>query len=190
MITTVAGYYGGASSPGYNLQHDIEIVEVGYSEPITADEARTYLRIEDLAIEDDMIDTMITAARQAFEQAAQISLIEKTVTLWFSNPEGMYPIPVGPVQSIEHLYDEEDNEINSDEYEIIGNQYPKLKSPLQNFMKLEYTVGMTSVPSEIKQALLDQVYFLYEDRGNDGDKPLCEKVQKVVQKWSKYGFVA
>lgn len=190
MSVTIAGYYGGNTTPGYNLQHDIEITEVGYTEPVTLAEARAFCKLEEIETEDDLLTEMITAARQGFEKAAQISIIEKSVVLWFSNPEGMYPLPAGPVQTFDALYDYQDEEIVAADYELIGSMYPKLKSPVQCFMKAEYTVGMTAVPKDIKQAILEQIYFLYEERGNEGDKPLCDKAWMVAQRWNRYGFVA
>lgn len=189
-MITVNGFVGDQWQPGYNLEISYDLVEAGYSEPVTVAEANEFCRLNSNEQQDILIERLIISARQAFEKAAgRISVVPKTCTLWFSNPEGMYPIPFGPVVSIQSLYNNQSIEITTDQYLLIGDQYPKLKSPNQCEMKMNYTVGMTVPPEDIKTAILDQVAFSFFNRGSDGDS-LCEKAWKVAQRWNRYGFTA
>lgn len=186
----IAGWPGNfEETPGYNQQIDYEMVEVYYSEPITREQVKEYLRLRDTEDQDDLIDAIIVAARQGFEKASGLSLVPKAITLFFSNPEGMYPIPFGPLVHFDALYDNQGTAIAADNYTLIGARFPKLQSPLQCHMKAEYTVGFTTVPDDIKQALKDQCEFLFENRGTDSDTPaLCPKAWVVAQRWSRTGF--
>ncbi len=192
-MITIAGWLGPyGDEPGYNNEISYDLVEAGYSEPVTLAEANDYLRLNSNEVQDALVERLIVAARQAFEKAAgRISVVPKTATLWFSNPEGMYPIPFGPVQSVQGLFDSGGTEIVADNYQLIGNEFPKLRSPNQCAMKMEYTVGMYMPPEDIKTAILDQVKFTFENRGTDSDTPaLCKKAWAVAQRWNRYGFTA
>ncbi len=53
-------------------------------EPVTLAEAKLYCRVTTSA-EDTLINLMITQAREAIEVATGLSLISKTIVVWFTN---------------------------------------------------------------------------------------------------------
>jgi hypothetical protein len=45
---------------------------------------------------------------------------------------------------------------------------------------------MTTVPKELKIAILDQINYGYENRGMDvDDMGVCEKTWRVCQRWTR-----
>lgn len=188
MGVTINNYVGNGCNYGYNLIHSSEITEVGYTEPVELEDAKEYLRLLGIDSQDDIVESMIIAARQAFEKAAGISLIEKSVTIYFSNNEGRIPIPFGPIvlDSFE-LFDEDDDALD---FTVIGNEYPLLKTPIRGDMKATYEAGMTTVPEDIKTAIKAQLAYIYENRGTDAETGLCNQMIMAAQRWNKYGFVA
>lgn len=192
MAVRIAGYVGTAGQyPGYNILHSSELTELGYEEPVSLDEANEYLRLLGIETQDSLVEAMIIAARSAFENSTGLSLVSKTVEIWFSNCEGMYRLPFGPLdpESFE-LFDEDEVEITSDDYKLIGSEYPLLKEPVQGFLHATYNAGMSSVPEAIKNAIKAQINYLWENRGSDAEVGLCLQMQMEAQRWNRYGFMS
>lgn len=190
-MVRIAGFTGLAGQyPGYNILHSSEVTEVGYTEPVTLQELKDYFRLLGVEDQDDLTEAMGIAARQAFENSTGLSLVEKSVTIWFSNCEGMYRLPFAPIQGDFELFDEDDVEITSDDYKLIGNEYPLLKEPLEANLKATYTAGMTIVPEAIKNAIKAQAYYLWENRGSEAETGLCNQMQMEAQRWNRYGFMS
>ncbi len=61
--------------------------------------------------EDTLITLMITQAREAIEVATGLSLISKTIVVWFTNWDGSFNLPFGPVNSFTSLIDQNGNTI-------------------------------------------------------------------------------
>ncbi len=45
--------------------------------------------------------------------------------------------------------------------------------------------GSTTIPKDLKLAILDQISYDYENRGLDGDSGICEKTWKACQRWTR-----
>ena len=170
----------------YNFIIDYTQADLGtITEPVTVAEAKQYCRVSN-NVEYDLFAELITQSRQAVEKAANISITPKTVTLWFTNLAGNFQLPFGPMTSFTSLTDENGNVVPSGVYKLIGGQYPNLNWPLYANMTAVYTTGMTSVPKEIKIAILDQINYGYENRGMDvDDMGICEKTWRVCQRWTR-----
>ena len=170
----------------YNYIIDYTQVDLGtITEPVTVAEAKQYCRVDN-SVEDDLFEELITQSRQAVEKAANISITPKTVTLWFTNLAGGYELPFGPVTSFTSLTDQNGNVVPSGVYKLIGGPNPSLAWPLYANMTAVYTTGMTSVPKELKIAILDQINYGYENRGMDvDDMGICEKTWRVCQRWTR-----
>ena len=154
------------------------------TEPVTVSEAKLYCRVTNTA-DDDQIEIMITQAREAVEVGTGLSLIPKTAIVWFTNFDGNFNLPYGPVNSFTSLIDENNNTIDAADYTLVGGKFPMLTRPLWRNLKATYTVGYTTIPNDLKIAILDQVSYDYENRGLDSDTGICEKTWKACQRWTR-----
>jgi len=174
------------------LDQDIQEAYVG-QEPVTLDDAKRHLRV-DFDDDDLYISALITASRQAIEKFCSISLVAKTVTLTvqadeqqksvFSQPFqvreqfNQFELPYGPVRSVSSVTSIDTDgmtilvcSLNSD-YFLIGKSFQTIKIS-NNFSNniLVYTVGYgpdagaTPVPPQLWLAILNELAYRYESRG-------------------------
>lgn len=171
-----------------NYINDFSAVPVApIVEPVTLSEAKLYCRVTTSA-EDTLITLMITQAREAIEVATGLSLIPKDITTYFNNVSGNFDIPFGPVDSVTfQLFDMEQDalEIEGTDLQLIGDEFPKLSYPRYPNLKATYEAGYTTIPKDLKLAILDQISYDYENRGLDGDSGICEKSWKACQRWTR-----
>ena len=163
----------------YQFSNNAPVVE-----PVTLAEAKLYCRVTTNA-DDALIETMITQAREAIEAATNLSLIPREVIVWFNNAGANFELPFGPVTYFLSLYGSDEQEIASNDYKIVGGNYPKVKFPAQEDMKAVYNAGFDCIPKDLKIAILDQVSYDYENRGLDANTGICEKTWRACQRWSK-----
>ena len=170
----------------YNFIIDYTQEDLGeITEPVTIEEAKQYCRVSN-SVEDDLFAELITQSREAIEKATGLSITPKTITLWFTNAAGNYQLPFGPMTDFISLTDQNGNVVDEGVYKLIGGQFPNLQYPNYVNMTAVYETGMTSVPKEIKIAMLDQINYGYENRGMDvNDMGICEKTWRVCQRWTR-----
>lgn len=155
-------------------------------EPVTVAEAKAYCRVS-TSTEDTLFSLLITQAREAIEMATGLNLVPKAMVVYFNNLGGNFELPFGPVTASFRLYDMEQDalEIEAADYQLIGYDFPKLAYPKYVNLKATYTSGYTSVPADLKVAILDQVSYDYENRGLDADTGICNKTWKACQRWTR-----
>lgn len=163
----------------YNNLIDHEAVIVTDSpEPVSLSEAKRHLNLQfdtdgsyEFTDDDTKITELITAARTAIEKLTGLSLISKTVTAIIRNEKGGIELPFGPITEFTSLTDEDGDEIVADDYKLQGLSFKTLKSPCKSYMTAVYSAGYsgTSIPIDLKEAILHQIAFLYKNRG-DQDK--------------------
>ena len=154
------------------------------TEPVTLAEAKLYCRVT-TSVDDNQISLMIKQAREAIEVGTGLSLIPKTAVVWFTNFNGGFNLPYGPVNSFTSLIDENGDTIIAADYTLVGGKFPMLTRPLWRNLKATYTVGYTTIPNDLKIAILDQVSYDYENRGLDSNTGICEKSWKACQRWTR-----
>lgn len=156
-------------------------------EPVTVAEAKAYCRVTTDA-ENDLFTILIKSAREAVEVATGLSLIPKDITTYFNNISGNFDIPFGPIDaSTFELFDMEQDalEITGTDLQLIGDEFPKLVYPRYANLKATYEAGYTTIPTDLKLAILDQVSYDYENRGLDADTGICNKTWKACQRWTR-----
>ena len=175
----------------YNYLIDFTLVNVGTpTEPVTLAEAKNYCRVTTNA-DDALITDLITEAREAVEKATGTCIVQKNVTIWFNNPASNFNLPYGPMDPTTFkLYDDINNtEVLAANYRLVGGQYPSLNFPIWNQLRATYTSGFTSVPKELKTAILDQIDFDYENRGADIERydqtGVCQKAWRTCQRYTR-----
>lgn len=164
------------------------------TEPVTVQEVKTYMRLEgfqdvdesdatEFDDDDDLIETLIVAARKKLEKLYGISIVEKTLRAVITNLAGDIEIPQGPIISITSLKNSEGDDI---EYTITGYTEDELEDDINDFVTLEcpnyckmvmvYEAGYTSVPEPLKIEILRMVAWYFTNRGDVNVRP------------SQYGF--
>lgn len=186
----------------YSKTVDITNSSGAVTEPITLQEVKDYLRMEGFVstdssstdlesfdFDDDLLEGMITMAREQFEQSAGLSLIPKTLKSLITNECGMIEIPFGPVSSITSLTDSNGSDLDDKLSGFLGD-FPNLRSPCQCEMIMIYEAGYgntdcPSIPESIKKDLIRLVAFFYEweNRGMKGDKG--QFVSRLANKYSR-----
>jgi uncharacterized phiE125 gp8 family phage protein len=145
-----------------NSEFQVEVIDDLVSEPVTLQEAKDYMRISSDA-EDDLIEELITSARERMEKFTGLSLGEKTLKaywLYFHTPA---EIPYGPVTDVISVVDDNDVAL---EYTARGLQYKVLEVYSTQGVLVEYQAGFAVVPKGLKLAILKQVSTDYENREN------------------------
>lgn len=145
-----------------NSEFQVEIITDLVSEPVTLQEAKDYMRISSEA-ENDLIEELITSARERVEKYTGLSLGQKTLKaywLYFHTPS---EIPYGPITAINSVVDDNDVAL---EYTARGLQYKVLEAYSTQGVLIEYEAGFAVVPKGLKLAILKQVSTDYENREN------------------------
>jgi hypothetical protein len=179
----------------YNLIHSVEDIsdESGdHTEPVTLAEMKDYLRLAgfdesgDFSFDNLLIQTMITGSRQSLEVFTGCSLIPKRIRSVVTNLCGGVTLAAGPVTGPVTAVDSEGVEIVSDDIKLIGEKFPDLKEPLQEHMVLEYDAGYPVVPKPIKMAIMAEVAFRYENRGEEAiDNGVCKAASVLAGPYKK-----
>lgn len=154
-------------------------------EPLTLAETKLYLRIDD-AMEDTLINDLITAARMSAENWLRRSLMSQTWMLSYDDGIEMETfLPMGPVNminSIEVFEQDGDSQIiNTELYWLNAAQNMLVTSQILTGFRVEvtYTAGYAnaaSVPQPIKMGMLAHIAALYDNRGDTLLSTLPEQV--------------
>jgi uncharacterized phiE125 gp8 family phage protein len=145
-----------------NSEFQLEIVTDLAVEPVTLQEAKDYMRISSDS-ENDLIEELITSARERIEKYTGLSLGLKTLKAYWFYFHIPAEIPYGPVTAINSVVDDNDVEL---EYTARGLQYKTLEAYSTQGLAIEYEAGFTIVPKGLKLAILKQVSTDYENREN------------------------
>ena len=157
-------------------------------EPVLLTEMKTYLRISpDETFNDALVTQLIKTARQQLEGYLNISLVDKTVTARLQNEIGYMQLPYSaPSITITEVTDDDDNVIDSDNYKLKGNMLSVYSTPtaINNFYSgcsiatVVYDVAYPDgLPEHYKTAIMQQVSWLYERRGDEMDRALSPLVK-------------
>ena len=129
------------------------------SEPITLDEAKTYLKI-DVFDDDVLITSLITVARQMLENYLGISFLTQQWRYTIDNPKEYVYLPRPPIQSVQFVsvkgvtltttFEEDSGRVKFD--------------PIPESATIDYTTGYTTLPEALKNAVLRLTAYLYENR--------------------------
>lgn len=138
------------------------------TEPVTLAEAKAWLKVE--SDDDDLIIAMlITAARQYCEGFVSQSFVERTVTAIVVNELVLngrgIRLPYGPQGEIISMTDIDGDAIT--DYDIIGESFLQVRSPVSSWLKIVYTAGYAVLPKQFKTAVLEEIAWLYQHRGDE-----------------------
>jgi len=158
-------------------------------EPVTLEEAKSHLRVD---TDDDnaLISTLITTAREMVEKETERALITQIWQMYLDEAPRIIEIPKPPLQMIDSIFIVDENgaekEVDKESYivDASGNLPGRVKlkdgyswpsHPGFASFVVEFTAGYgdeaIDVPATIRQAILQLVGFLYENRGSEEIPP-------------------
>jgi len=151
----------------YNAILDTKLTDTG-SEPCTLAEAKEWCKIElNITEENTLITELIKTARLQCEGYTNVSFVEKTVIAILNNSLGSIELPYGPVKTFTSLINEDGKTLTvTTEYVLQGELFKTIKTPCDSYLKATYVAGYTTLPTNFKTAVLQQVAYLYENRGD------------------------
>lgn len=162
----------------------LKLITPPAEEPITLDEAKKHLRV-DIANDDTLISSLITAAREYCEDFQNRAYITQTWQLWLDGwPDGSeISIPKPPLQTVSSIkYYSEDGaeytlpaedyivDVQSQPGRVVlasGKSWPDVSLRPANAVVVDFVVGYgdaVDVPQRVKQAILLLVGHWYEHR--------------------------
>lgn len=160
-------------------------------EPVTLAEAKTHLRVT-FTDDDVEIYRMITRARKYIENYCNISIVLQRIQV-VANICGCWDLPYGPVVDIETVENRElyngsgplvyvpatgDWFIDGDNFDSENTQHISTRDRFypDNRTRITYTAG-GYCPDDLKAAILAQLAFMYEKRGDTGESKCDEALE-------------
>jgi hypothetical protein len=125
------------------------------AEPVTLQEAKDWCRI-DVPDDDALITSLITGARIICENYSGLSFVTKTVTAVLVNGLGNIDLPYGPVAGAVTYTEIDGTAITG--YDISDGRLDRFKA--------SYTAGYGTLPQNLKTALLNQIAWMNQNRGD------------------------
>ena len=153
-------------------------------EPVSLEYAKEWMKVE-TDDDDGLINHLITTARVQCEDFTNTCLKGRTLKVWFNNSAGGINLPYCPLQSmVELTTDNGANVIDEDNYSLFGIPFPRLEYPKEDRMTAEYIAGFETLPEPYMTAIMQQIGFLYENRGDvathDKKNNLCELAKQTL----------
>lgn len=160
-------------------------------EPVTLAEAKNWIKVE--TDDDDAIITMlITAARQYCEGYIGQSFVERTVTAIVVNELVLngrgIRLPYGPMGAMVSITDINGFVLDITSYKIIGESFFQISSPVSSWLECIYTAGYAVLPKQFKTAILEEIAWLYQHRGDEvlNITPLNPIVQMILKPYRSH----
>lgn len=152
-------------------------------EPVSLSEVKTHLRV---TFNDDDVELykMISRCRKRIENYCNISIVAQRIQV-VARICGEWQLPYGPVTAVETVENRDKNAgsgptqytASAAEWLLDGdtfndNDYPEHISTRDRFYpdnrsRITYTAGMEFVPADLKLAILSEIAYRYENRGDE-----------------------
>ena len=146
------------------------------TEPVTLTEVKSHLNIT-FSDYDAYLTSLISQVREWAEQMTGLSIVSQTVTAAVRNELGGIYLPYGPVVSVTSCVD-----INGDavDYETFGVDHLQV-STLSDYLKFVYTAGFTTVPNGIKRAILEEIAYQWNHRGDESIVAMSPQAKRKLK---------
>jgi hypothetical protein len=156
----------------------LEIVsnQITGNEPTNLTDAVIYFRSEDSnGEEDDLIESLLVQAREGIEKVCNLSLIERTMTLYLDEYVGY--LPLGPIDPISLT-------VTEGEADFKGKSYPYCNG--SENATVEY-----NCLAHDSQDLINAIYELasYWYFRGDNERSLPDKIKPVIKRYTRNLFV-
>lgn len=172
---------------------DVDFTETG-AEPVTLAQAKAHLRV-DFTDDDAYITALLTVGRMSIEGYTYLSLIQKNLIVTCDMLKDL-ELPYGPILSDNDsiiLTDADGDTVDPTTYQITGVSFKTISSLTQKYFRatLQYSAGYTAVPMLLQQAILNEIAFRYENRGDSADTRksvnpgICEAAQVLAEPYQR-----
>lgn len=150
----------------YNQLIDVDRALV-LNEPVNLIEVKVFAAINlDYVFEDDLIESLITTAREMCETYVGLNFVKRQVEVVLNNGNGGAFLPYGPVDKLTVAVTDI-NEITVTDFELRGKNQVQILEPCYERMTVSYLGGYSTLPGVFKTAILEAVRFIYDNRGTD-----------------------
>jgi len=168
-----------------NSAFTIQVTTDLAAEPVTVQEAKDYLRINN-NVEDTLIGELITSARQRLEGFTGRSFGAKTIKVRFEYVDGWVELPYSPITSITSVENDAGDTLT---YESKGLEVKEVFCNANNGVIITYVAGYTTLPKALKEAILKEVSTSYENRENyvigESVNGLSNGAKQLAQRFSR-----
>lgn len=175
-----------------NVSYSVKLGDATGSEPCTLSECKSQLKI-DYTTDDTLITALITAARMLIEQYTGISLVEREINA-VCKLDGchLFELPYGPVDYttlvIQQLAAYGGTNTTVTGYSLYGDHFVQIQPEEDAIYALTYNTGWVdpALPGALKEAVIQQVAYMYEHRGDENDdlglSPNARMLAKVFRR--------
>lgn len=163
------GYAADAAQGLYNGTTNVVFSTEG-SEPVTLNDVKLWGKIDQSA-DNSLITALIKTARLMCEHYTNTSLVTRTIVADINNANGGFILPYGPVTNTPTAVDWQGTALT-----LVWN-FSQIQTPYGR-MAVTYDAGFATVPEVYKTAIMEQVLFLYEHRGEE--KSAMSPIAKLI----------
>ena len=173
---------------------DIQIKTDIANEPVSLAEMLLYLNVDN-SYWNTLVDTLITSSRVSLERYTGSTFGTKTLVATFQKVADNIDIPYGPVQSITNVksIDESGTKttlVAGTDYLITGNNFKNIRFfGIDTPIEIEYVAGYTSLPSDLKVAIMKQVAMDYQFRESVAEgsfSELSNSAKKLANSYRRF----
>lgn len=163
---------------------EVETVVPPSVEPVTLPEVKRHLNLlflnqteetYNFSDDDGYLTDLIPQCRESLEIYCGISMTERTLRVTVQNNRGSIELPYGPVKEVTGVTDYDGGDV---EYKTRGGI---LISPCE--ATVTYTAGYEVVPPGLKRALLEEIAWRYNHRGDEVD--ISEPTKKYAKRYRR-----
>lgn len=148
----------------YNSISDVQFNDASIIEPVTLAEAKNFCKI-DIDTDDVLIESIITSAREMCEDYTNIGFVVHDIIAVINNPNGGINLPYGPTGVISEVKNADGDILEEEtEYTLSGNLFKSILTPKEDGLAITYSTGYEVLPNRLKLALLNTIYYLYDNR--------------------------
>lgn len=164
----------------YNAITDISFLEDqgDIIEPVLLTEAKDFCRI-DIGTDDSLITSLIITARLMCEAYTAVSMVDHEIEIVCNNSNGGIYLPYGPVKDVTSVTNSAGTGLVLDQnYTLQGSMFVRLMTPHEDGLTVAYTTGYSVLPEVFKTAILNAVYYLYDNRaqGTEDIGPIAKMI--------------
>lgn len=146
----------------YNQVLDLIDVEPSgdHVEPVDLTEVKNFCKI-DVSEDDSLITMLITACRIECEQLTNIGFVKRDIILVQNNGNGGAYLPLGPNGAVSEVKDYETVITTA---KFTGTAFKQIQEPWSDRLTITYTTGYETLPQNLKLALLECIFYRYDER--------------------------
>lgn len=152
---------------------------------VSVQEAKNYLHI-DYANDDWLIDTLIRSATKRLEKYTGCAFLQANVEALICI-EDTQELPYGPVGDITSVMkdDGDGNFAATTDYKVYGIEFKTIVPDVSGTYKISYQAGWGQLPQDLRLAVLAEVAYQFENRGDDNTARLSHTAKELAGRYRR-----